>query len=190
MDSKKTSYVFLADGFEEIEALTVVDLLRRAEIQCVTVSVSEAGEKMVIGSHNIPVEADTVLDKITLDDAMALILPGGMPGTKNLMQSQKLRGLLVEANALNMRIAAICAAPTVLADLKMLDNINSTCYPSSEDKIKEAGAIVSRDPVVTDGNITTSRGMGTAIDFGLELVRLLKDETSAIDLQTKIVYER
>ena len=190
MDPKKTSYVFLAEGFEEIEALTVVDLLRRAEIKCVTVSVSEKGEQIVVGSHNIPVTADTVLDKITLDDAAALILPGGMPGTKNLMQSQKLRELLVRANALNMRIAAICAAPGILADLKMLDKVNSTCYPTSEKIIKEAGAIVSHDPVVTDGNITTSRGMGTAIDFGLELVRLLKDEASAIDLQTKIVYKQ
>ena len=190
MNSEKTSYVFLADGFEEIEALTVVDLLRRAEIECVTVSVSEGGERTVIGSHNIPVTADTVLEKITLDDAIALILPGGMPGTKNLMQSKKLRELLAAANAQKMRVAAICAAPGVLADLKILDNINATCYPSSEEIIKEAGAIVSRDPVVTDGNITTSRGMGTAIDFGLELVRLLKDEASAIDLQKKIVYKR
>ena len=133
---------------------------------------------------------DTVLNKITLDDAIALILPGGMPGTKNLMQSKRLRELLVDANAQKMRIAAICAAPEVLADLKMLDNINSTCYPSSEGIIKEAGAIVSHDPVVTDGNITTSRGMGTAIDFGLELVRLIKDEASAADLQKRIVYKQ
>ncbi len=188
MDTKVTNYVFLAEGFEEIEALTVVDLLRRAGLECVTVSVSEKGEKTVTGSHNISVIADTVLDKITLDNASTLILPGGMPGTENLMLSQKLRELLTKANALNIRVAAICAAPRVLADLKMLDNINATCYPSSEEIIKEAGAIVSHDPVVTDGNITTSRGMGTAIDFGIELVRLLKDEESARDLQSKIVY--
>ncbi|HAG69763.1 MAG TPA: DJ-1 family protein [Lachnospiraceae bacterium] len=184
------NYVFLADGFEEIEALTVVDILRRADLPCTTVSVAEDGSEYVRGSHNITVRADTDLDKITLDNVSSLILPGGMPGTANLMKTPALNDLLLKANAENIRLAAICAAPSILAELNLLDNINSTCYPTSEDKLKKAGAIISHAEVVTDGNITTSRGMGTAIAFALELVRLLIDEQTAKELESKIVYRQ
>ena len=190
MNSEKQNYVFLADGFEEIEALTVVDILRRANLNCMTVAVGKADGDMVTGSHNISVKTDTSLNKITLDNVSCLILPGGMPGTKNLAESKELERLLLKAKEDNIRLAAICAAPTVLAGLKFLDKINSTCYPTSEDVLRKAGAIVSQEEVVTDGNITTSRGMGTAIAFGLELVRLLVDEETAQELGSKIVYKQ
>ncbi len=187
---EKANYVFLAEGFEEIEALTVVDILRRAGLSCITVAVTGDESGRVTGSHNITVIADTTLDKITLDNASCLILPGGMPGTKNLLECDVLKHMLSNASAQNIRIAAICAAPTILAELNMLDNVNSTCYPTSEDKLKKAGALLCRDEVVTDGNITTSRGMGTAIAFGLELVKLLVGKKEADDLGSIIVYKQ
>ncbi|MCR4655233.1 MAG: DJ-1/PfpI family protein [Lachnospiraceae bacterium] len=187
---EQINYVFLADGFEEIEALTVVDLLRRAGLSCVTVAVNESGEKAVTGSHNITVLADTAINKITLDNVSCLILPGGMPGTKNLKENEELKRLLLKAYSDKIRIAAICAAPTILAELNMLDKIDSTCYPTSEDILQQHGAIINHADVITSGNITTSRGMGTAIAFGLELVKLLLGPDEAEDLQSKIVYRR
>ena len=156
---ERINYVFLADGFEEIEALTVVDLLRRAGLNCTTVAVNQTGEKTVTGSHNIPVIADTVINKITLENVSCLILPGGMPGTKHLDENEELRHMLLKAKADNLRIAAICAAPTILAELNMLDNIDSTCYPTSENVLKEHGAILSNEEVVTSGNIVKDHGI-------------------------------
>ena len=184
----KQNYVFLADGFEEIEALTVVDILRRADLNCTTVSVNPDGKTVVNGSHNIPVTADTTIDKITLDTVESLILPGGMPGTSNLKASEPLKALIIEAYEKKYHLAAICAGPTVLAELGLLKNVNAVCYPSSEEILSKSGAIVHGEEVITDGNITTSRGMGTAIAFGLELVRILKNEEAAKELQSKIVY--
>ncbi len=190
MTTEKKMYVFLAEGFEEIEALTVVDILRRASLPCVTVAVTDEGNGLVTGSHNISVKADTGINEITADMAKALILPGGMPGTNNLRDSEPLKKLLTAAARTDVHIAAICAAPTVLASMGLLDKINSTCYPGREDVLKENGAIFSEESVITDNKITTSRGMGTAIDFSLELVRLFKGETEAKELAKSIVYEK
>lgn len=177
-------YVFLADGFEEIEGLTVVDLLRRAGADTVTVSVN--GGKTVCGSHNIKVGADAVFEELDFSDAALLVLPGGMPGTTHLGEHAGLTALLRETNARGGALAAICAAPTVFGDLGLLAGRRAVCYPGLEKRL--TGAKVCADSVVTDGNITTSRGMGTAIDFGLELVRRLFGQEKADALAESIVY--
>ena len=182
----KTCYVFLAEGFEEIEALTVVDLLRRDSIPVQTVSITDVLQ--VNGSHQIPVIADCLLQDVVLSDACLLVLPGGMPGTENLYENETLQKMLLEFHATNRRIAAICAAPSILGRLGILKGKKAVCYPGREEMLE--GATVLKEEVVTDGNITTSRGMGTAIAFGLELIRLLDCETEAGAMKNKIIYRQ
>jgi len=182
----KVCYVFLAEGFEEIEALTVVDLLRRAQIKVETVSIADTD--MVTGSHKISVKADTKLKDINLRQAGMLVLPGGMPGTKNLAECAALSDMLKEFNETNRRIAAICAAPSILGELGFLKEKEAVCYPGYEEKL--LGARILKKEVVTDGNITTSRGMGTSIPFGLELIKLIVSETEAGAMKNKIVYRQ
>ena len=180
----KECYIFLAEGFEEIEALTVVDILRRDGIVIKTVSITR--DKQVEGAHGITVIADKVLKDIELKDAALLILPGGMPGTTNLKECDELMDMVRQFAGTNRRIAAICAAPTVLGSLGLLEGKKACCYPGMESGL--TGAEVLEDEVVTDGNITTSRGMGTAIPFALELVRLFDSKTEAMAMKRKIVY--
>lgn len=180
----KKVYVFLADGFEEIEGLTPVDLLRRAGAEVQTVSISDSTS--VCGSHKIKVEADSVFAGTDFSDADMLVLPGGMPGTKRLGAHEGLAELLKKTNEAKGGIAAICAAPSVLGDLGLLRGKKAVCYPGFEEHL--AGAEVCCCSVVTDGNITTSRGMGTAVDFGLELVTRLLGADAADALAKKIVY--
>ncbi len=180
----KVCYVFLAEGFEEIEALTVVDILRRDNILTETVSITQ--NKEVTGSHMISVKADRTIDEIQLKDAAMLVLPGGMPGTLNLKACEKLTNMLHEFNDTNRHIAAICAAPTIFGELGFLNGKMATCYPGMENKL--TGAKLSTEEVVTDGNITTSRGMGTAIPFALELLKIMDCETEAGAMKRKIVY--
>lgn len=182
----KTVYVFLADGFEEIEALTVVDMLRRVKIDVETVSIDNADE--VTGSHNITVKADKKLKDVVLTQAGMLVFPGGMPGTTNLKECEALINMLREFNSSNRRIAAICAAPSILGELGFLEGKEAVCYPGYEDVLK--GAKVLKKEVVTSGNITTSRGMGTAIEFSLELISLIDSETQALALKNKIIYKQ
>lgn len=177
-------YIFLAEGFEEIEALTVVDLLRRAGIDINTVSVS--GSLQVTGSHRICVTADTLFENTKFDDADMLVLPGGMPGTMHLMEHAGLDSLLRKFCAEKKNIAAICAAPSVLGSKGFLEGKNATCYPGFEDKL--TGSNVKNDDVVVDGNIITSRGMGTAIDFSLAIISKLSGENKAREIANKIVY--
>ncbi|MCR5419476.1 MAG: DJ-1/PfpI family protein [Lachnospiraceae bacterium] len=182
----KECYVFLAEGFEEIEALTVVDILRRDNIVVQTVSITE--DKVVEGAHRIRIIADKILKDIKLSDAALLVLPGGMPGTLNLKECEPLMAMVREFADTNRRIAAICAAPTLLGDMGILEGKTACCYPGMENQLK--GANVSMEEVVTDGNITTSRGMGTAIPFSLELVRVFDSETEAGAMKRKIVYDQ
>ena len=177
-------YVFLADGCEEIEALTPVDLLRRAGHEVCTVSVM--GRPQIRGSHNIEITADTEIEKLDGSDGDIFLLPGGMPGTRYLGECGKLRELLLEKNQEGRRIAAICAAPSVLGSLGLLKGRKAVCYPGFEETL--TGAEVLSVPTVSDGSITTARGVGAAIDFGLELVRLLDGEKAASDLAEQIVY--
>lgn len=177
-------YVFLADGLEEIEGLTVVDLLRRAEVEVCTVSVT--GRKTVAGAHKIEIGADALFEETDFSDADMLVLPGGMPGTKNLGAHEGLGKLLRSENEKGTGIAAICAAPSVLGDMGLLDGKTAVCYPGFEERL--TGASIGSATVATDGNITTSRGMGTAIDFGLELVKRLCGEERAENLAKSIIY--
>ena len=180
----KYVYVFFAEGFEEIEALTVVDLLRRADIGVKMVALGR--EESVTGSHGIRVQMDTSLKQVSLTDAKLLVLPGGMPGTKNLGACGELTAMLREADRQKIMIAAICAAPLVLGDLGILDGKRAVCYPGHEARL--TGAQICREAVVVDGHITTSRGMGTAIDFGLSLVEQISGREESERIRKAIIY--
>ena len=176
--------VFLADGFEEIEALTVVDMLRRADEEVVMVSIM--GRKMVTGSHGISVQADALYEEMNFTEAKLLVLPGGMPGTKHLGAFRPLTELLVEWNSQEKMIAAICAAPSVFGDLGLLQGKEAVCYPGFEERL--TGAAIGNGAVAVDGNITTSRGMGTAIDFAAALIEQLQNCENAEKLKKSIIY--
>lgn len=164
------TYLFLAPGFEEIEAIATIDVLRRGGVDVRTISILP--EKTVVGAHDVPVEADDVINNVNIADAEMLVLPGGMPGASNLRACEKLTSALTTFNG---RIAAICAAPAVvLGSLGMLKGKEAICYPGFENDLNCAK--ISDDVVVTDGNITTAMGPGFAMEFGLELVRLLKGD--------------
>jgi len=161
----------LAAGFEEIEAVTVIDILRRAEIEVVVASL-EPG--LVAGSHGIEIAADQDLDAV-LDQRFDLIaLPGGMPGAANLRQDQRVIAMLRDTVEHGGTTAAICAAPMVLAAAGLLQGRRATSYPGSLDADAVAGLTLEDEPVVTDGNQITSRGPGTAMDFALALVENLR----------------
>ena len=177
-------YVFTADGFEEIEGLTVVDLMRRAGARVEMVSISDG--LAVKGSHGIEIKADTFFEEVDFGQADLLVLPGGMPGTLHLGEHRGLTKALVDFNAQGKRIAAICAAPSVLGGLGLLKGKRAVCYPGFEDKL--TGASVETKEVVTDGNITTSRGLGTAIPFALELISLLFGEEKAEEIRKSVIY--
>lgn len=175
--------VYLADGFEEVEGLTVVDLLRRAGIE--TDMVSIMGRKEITGARKIPVLADKLFEE--QDDPDVIVLPGGMPGTLHLKAHEGLADLIRKANKDGKLLAAICAAPTIYGEMGLLEGKNATCYPGMEDKL--LGANWQEQSVVVDGNFVTSRGVGTAIAFALTLVTILKDEETAKSLANSIVYK-
>ena len=181
---KKVS-IFLADGFEEVEALTPTDLLRRAGAQVTLVSTGD--KKEVAGSNGIVITADHLFAEMDFTEMDLLVLPGGMPGTLNLKACEPLLGLLKEHHAKDRRLAAICAAPTVLGHAGLLNGKKATCYPGCEDGL--IGAICETAPVVTDGVITTSRGVGTAIPFALSLIAQLYGQEKADEIAKSIVYE-
>lgn len=178
----KHALLTLAQGHEEIEALTQVDLLRRAGIQ---VTVAGLGGTEITGAHGIAVKADISLDQFS-DTFDAVILPGGMPGTAYLMESETVLQIVRDAYAKQLLCAAICAAPQVLNAAGILEGKNFTCYPGVEEKIRN-GTFVP-DQVVQDGNVITSRGVGTAIPFALKIVEYLLDQHEAASLADTIVY--
>ncbi|NLO09233.1 MAG: DJ-1/PfpI family protein [Clostridiales bacterium] len=178
-------YIFLADGFEEIEALTVVDLLRRAAIDISMVSIT--GRLEVKGAHRINVLADVLFEEADFDDGELLVLPGGMPGTAHLMDHEGLDKLLRDFHKKKKNLAAICAAPSVLGSKGILAGKRATSYPGFESKLTDS--IVVNQDVVEDGNVTTSRGLGTAIDFSLSLISRLIDKDTANRIADGIVYK-
>lgn len=178
-------YIFFADGFEDIEGLTVVDLMRRAGIDIQTVSIKETKE--IRTSHGIDLLTDRIFGECDFSDADMLVIPGGMPGTKYLGAFEPLTDLLKSFYNKGGKIAAICAAPTVFAQLGFLKGRRATAYPSCMGQLGEA--IVTEDSVVTDGNVTTSRGLGTAIDFALSLIEQLEDAQKAGEIAKSIVYK-
>ena len=177
--------VLLADGFEEIEALTVVDLLRRAQIYVGTVSIME--DYVVHGAHGINVQAEDLFEEVNFADVDVIVLPGGMPGTTNLKEHEGVKRVMLDFAEKGKTLAAICAAPTVLGELGLLKGKRITCYPSVETEIQ--GAVITKTPVAVDGNIITSRGVGTAIDFALELIAVLVGRERALKVAESIVYE-
>ena len=165
----KIVYVFLADGFEEVEAITVVDILRRAEVEVLTVGISS---KTLVGAHDIVVQADIDICELAMDNNIEMIvLPGGMPGVYNLKKSKKVIEVLRYANNNGIYIAAICAAPTILGEQNMLYERQAVCFPGMEEEL--LGAKVVNSNVVVDGNIVTGKNMEAALEFANTLVGLL-----------------
>ena len=179
-------YIFLADGFEEIEGLTVVDVLRRAGVEVTMVSVM--GKKNIVGAHHITLEADALFEECDFSDGDMFVLPGGMPGTLHLGEHQYLAELLKKADQEKKGIAAICAAPSVLGDLGLLRSRKATCYPGFEEAL--TGAEVVYEETITDGAITTARGMGCAIAFGLAIVARFCGEEKAALLGENVIYRQ
>ena len=177
--------LFLAEGFEEIEAITPLDLLRRAGVDVTTFAVGT--EKTVTGAHGIPVVCDEILEDLKGDFDL-IILPGGMPGTKNLAASEKVKKIVLRQNERGKGIAAICAAPTVLGALGLLKNKKATCYPGMEPLL--FAETVSLEKVAEDGNIVTSRGAGTAYHFALRLIARLKGEDTARQIAAGTVFDK
>ncbi|MBU3839718.1 MAG: DJ-1/PfpI family protein [Candidatus Ruminococcus intestinipullorum] len=177
--------VFLAEGFEEIEALTVTDLLRRAGINVQNVSVT--GQRIVKGSHQIGVETDALFEEMDFTNMDMLVLPGGMPGTLNLQKHEGLETLLKQFYLDKKYLAAICAAPTVLGAWGFLENRKACCYPSMEEQLK-AKEVIQNQEVVVDEMVITSRGLGTAIPFALKLIELLCGNEKAEEIGKSIVY--
>ena len=177
-------YILLAPGFEEAEALVPADLLRRANIETALVSLTDAP---VPGSHNIPVTADITLDKLDLDKADMVVLPGGGPGHKNLGADPRVEQLVREAVKRDIWVAAICAAPTLLGRWGLLEGKKAICYPGMEDKL--TGAQVQTAPgEIVDGKIITCRAAGSAFDFGAELIEALLDRAAADKVLEAICY--
>ncbi|MCI5735143.1 MAG: DJ-1 family glyoxalase III [Eubacterium sp.] len=170
-------YVFLADGFETIEALAVVDMLRRAKIDTMTVGVTG---KEVKTSHSINVTADITIDELNINDANAIVLPGGMPGTLNLEANSVVQSSIDYCVENGKYVCAICAAPSILGHKGLLKGREAICFPGFEEDL--SGATISDKYVVTDGKFITARGAGVAVDFGLEIVKALAGN----DLSNKI----
>ena len=168
-------YIFLADGFEEIEGLTVVDIMRRAKIDVETISIT--GQKQINGAHKIIVEADRLFEETDFSDGDMLVLPGGMPG---------LRNLIGEFDKKKKYLAAICAAPSILSELGILKGRKACAYPSFEEGLDCAQVV--HEAAVTDGHVTTGRGMGAAIPFALKLTELLCGTEKANEIAESIVY--
>jgi len=174
-------YVFLAEGFEEMEALTPIDLLRRVDVPVTVVGV---GSSIVKGAHGIGFTTDTCGEGLDFADVELVVLPGGMPGTTNLDASPMVETCLKKAAEKDAVIAAICAAPSVLGHKGLLQGKRATCFPGFEEEL--LGAVHTGAPVEKDGNIITARGAGVALEFALELVALLKGEAVAKALKESL----
>ena len=178
--------LFLADGFEEIEALTTVDMCRRAGINITTVSVMDSLD--VMGSHNIPVRADMLFDDVDFESCEMLVLPGGGVGTENLEGCEKLISLLKKADSEKKYISAICAAPRIPGRLGMLNGKKACCYPGNEKFLQGAMIVSDSCRAVTDGRFITGRGMGASIEFASEIIAQLKGRAAADGILDKIMY--
>lgn len=178
-------FVHLAEGFEEIEALTIVDVLRRAKIETETVSIM--GTLSVTGAHGIRVIADIFFEDAVYDNCEMIVLPGGMPGATNLDEHARLREKIQSFAVHGKRIAAICAAPLVFGHAGVLEGKEATCYPGFEKEL--AGAVLSEEPVCVSDNIITSRGPGTAMAFALELVRQIKSDKARALVAGAMLYK-
>lgn len=178
----KKVVLFLAEGFEEIEAITIIDILRRAEIDVTTVSVT--GDKTVTGAHHIPVVVDELFENVNYSEYDMIALPGGMPGAKNLNEHEGVKEQLkIFAN--EKHIAAICAAPMILGNMGLLKGKRATCYPGFEPELIEA--TVTKEPVTVDGNIVTGKGPAFAISFSLQLIETLVGKAARDEISNALL---
>ncbi|MCX7987693.1 MAG: DJ-1/PfpI family protein [Bacteroidales bacterium] len=176
--------VFLADGFEEIEAIAPIDILRRGGCEVTTVSVM--GRREVTSSRGVTVLADVLFSSDLFEGADMFVLPGGMPGTKNLKEHRELSEMLIKAHNSGKWLAAICAAPTILGGLGLLKGRKATCFPGMENELIEAQ--ITKAFVEEDGKIITAKGAGVATDFGFALLKHMKDEKTALDVKSKMQF--
>ncbi len=175
-------YCFLADGFEELEAIAPIDILRRADIEVITVGVT--GD-VINGRHAIKVTPDCGINDIELGDSLeGIILPGGLPGATNLENSGSVQKAIDFANENNKLICAICAAPQILGHKGLLNGRQAIAYPGFESELE--GAVISEKYVVTDGNFITAKGAGVAVDFGLEIVSAIKGKALSDSIKAAI----
>lgn len=175
--------VHLAEGFEEIEAISIIDVLRRAEFDVLVVSVTSGIE--VKGAHDIVIKADVLFDNVEYASIDMIVLPGGMPGTRNLQAHKGLQDQILNFHASGKPLGAICAAPLVFGNLGLLKDKNSTCYPGFEEEL--VGANVTGNFVEQSGMIVTGKGAGVAIDFALKIVEMLRGKELADELARKMI---
>lgn len=189
----KGTFIFLADGFEEIEALATADVLRRGGINAQTVSITEKSQ--VLGAHGIPVKADktwsefkSTVETIGTSESDVMVFPGGMPGTKHLAEDSELMDLMRSHYAEGGTVAAICAAPgLVVSQLPSLGGKNFTCYDGFEQAPTAKGGEYVKTPAVSDGNLITGRGPGCAVDFALAIVEHLKGSALASEIRSSMM---
>ncbi len=188
LDNPKVA-LMMADGTEECEALIVLDLLHRANIECDLISVQK--KSAIISSHEVVIVCDSCVRDVNLDDYDAIVLPGGMPGMENLYQTPELIDALHKFANKKKLIAAICASPTILAREGLLEDVHSTSYPSFQKYLVREGAIIEpHKTCVLDGSIITAKGLGCAFDFALAIIKYLKPSFSRGDLREQIIYKR
>lgn len=177
------NYLFLASGFEEIESIAVIDILRRSNMEITIVSIEKQLE--VTGSHHITIKTDVIFENVIFENIEWLILPGGMPGTTNLNKHEKLKEIIKKHYEKGGSIAAICAAPLILGDMNLLQGKSAICYPGYESHLK--GALLSHEKVVDAGNIVTAKGAGVTIPFALKIVEKSKGMDKAQEIANKIM---
>ena len=175
-------YMFLANGFEEIEALCPLDLMRRANIEVTTVGI---GAREITGAHGITVVADTTDGSLVIDKPDMVFLPGGMPGTLGLAASDVVKNAINTAISSGAYVAAICAAPSILGDMGLLNGKSAVCYPGFENRL--VGATIPDAKVVLDGKILTAKGMGAAMEMGLKIVELFRGTDFAVKLRHDVI---
>ncbi|MDR1364658.1 MAG: DJ-1/PfpI family protein [Oscillospiraceae bacterium] len=166
-------YIFLAEGFEELEVIAPRDILKRSKF---VVKMVGCGQEMVTSTLGLTIKTDIQIENSITRNLEAIVLPGGMPGTEKLNKCEKVHEIIKFCMKENILIGAICAAPTILGKMGLLKNKYATCFPGCENDLQ--GAILSQDSVCQDGNIITSKGPGTAMEFGFSLVNYLKSELS------------
>jgi len=179
-------YILLAEGFEEIEAIAPVDLLRRADIDIKTVSITN--DLMVTGSHDIIIKADIILSQIDFDAMEMLVLPGGLGGVNNIAKCSEAMDLINKTWENDKMLAAICAAPTLLAKLDIIRGLSVICYPSVGNEIVNAGGrLIHNKHVISDGNLITGKAAGSSFEFALEIISVLRDRETAEKIHCAIL---
>lgn len=179
-------YEFIANGSEEIEALTVVDVLRRAGVEIKTVSIT--GTKEAVLSHGVKIECDVTIEQCTFDDADMLLLPGGLPGATNLNEHEGVRNAMLKQYQSGKKVGAICAAPLVLGSLGILQGKNATCYPGFEDQM--TGAKYTADIFTIDGNIITGCGPAATLPYSYAILEMLGYTKEAAALKEGMMFNK